>query len=113
MKELFKRKGSVIGSSSVVTDARQKNIQFIQTLCSLDDKRAYMPKATTVSIVDKNHTSTEGISINVSVEKQPVRCVTVPSGFFMARRNGCVFITGNCPRRSDEFDIRKGFIARP
>lgn len=31
------------------------------------------------------------------IHRQLVTCVTVPSGIFLARQNGRIFITGNCP----------------
>jgi len=47
----------------------------------------------------------------VQVEDYPVYCVQVPERAIVVRRNGKVFVSGNCPR-SDTGKVREMFVSR-
>ena len=54
---------------------------------------------------------TDGVIERIEVEDFPVYCVTVPTGAIVVRRNGKIYVSGNCPR-SDTGKVREMFVSR-
>lgn len=108
------------------------NINVLQAMMCLNGWRGTLVRSTVKNyeyqlIITKRHyTTTNKLKQTKETINCKVWCVEVPTGFFIARRKGTVFITGNCqnlPRIKDEESglsplilkytnaIRAGFIA--
>ncbi len=96
-----------------------ENVSRIQALLITQGYRAHIdPKGQRVSVSRHNYSLTTNIEREFIPGAHRVWCVTVPTGFFIARRNGKVWVTGNCqqlPSVNKEFPIntRSCFIPTP
>ena len=92
--------------SQLYTSSIDHNNDVVQAICALHGKRSSkitMGNAgsggkNTVLTANTNHTVGRGsTSYPVEKRKTTVSCVTVPSGYILARINDKTFIVGNCP----------------
>lgn len=134
IEELFYWDGSFTRKNNYSSNS-EKNVDFVQALCSLEGwrahKRIYFSKQSKfpnyqIDITRRNYSLTANCNIKISESTERVWCVQVKSGMFLARRGSDTFITGNCqnlPRIKDEESniselvlkytnsIKKGFIS--
>ena len=76
----------------------KQNTDIIQAIAHLTCHKAIVSehsRALRVSISNKYKTQVTTISSNQNIYSGQVYCITVPSGFFVVRSRGKVFITGN------------------
>jgi len=97
-----------------ITTARERFANRLQSLClrrgyrcnistckTLKNKNLYnlhIKKQSYRTIGGQNQSDRQSLKTIVSAKNESVWCVKVPSGAFIARRNGKAFITGNCGR---------------
>lgn len=111
---------------SMYASKYKKNADWVQIALTLCGKRAKVRKYETpegradswqVDVTGRDYSMTTNIKRSRRSWDGTVYCVSVPSGFFVVRRNGKACITGNSqnfPRPdNDEWGIRKAFIAPP
>ena len=80
------------------TSSIKQNTDIIQAIAHLTNHKAVVAEHTRslrVSISDKCKIQVTGINSTSSNYSGQVYCITVPSGFFVVRSRGKVFITGN------------------
>lgn len=115
IEELLKWDGHDRGTSITYSNNNREAIDKVQTICHLSGY------TTTVITTEAHVRESQGVTINAQehyrlsifqrpkvangqslvnettyVEDMDVYCLTVPSSFFMVRRNGVVSVTGNC-----------------
>lgn len=99
-----------------------ENINIVQAVAATIGWRCHVykhsnTKAYIASFVRKNYSGTSNIKVSEEVKDERVWCVKVPSSFFVARRKGDTFITGNCqnlPKKepNQEFPVRRAIVPR-
>lgn len=118
--ELFYWDGSYTRKNNYASAIKQ-NTDWVQIAFSLMGKRArirkYVNSSDSVSwqvdITNKDYTFTTNRKISPVSGIHDVYCITVPSSYFLMRKDNCVIVTGNCPQRTEEGkNIRKLFVSR-
>lgn len=111
---------------TMYASCKKTNADWVQAVLTLCGKRAKVRKYNTpeghqdswqVDCTSTNYSMTTNAKKSTIPWSGPVYCVTVPSGFFLIRRNGKACITGNSqnwPRPdNDKFGIRQSLVAPP
>jgi len=114
VEELKYWDGSVDNRSSECTyfeysSKQQENIDIVQAAAHLCGYKGLFKEHSGVVRIIITKRNSVGIQSILKTEEQfsgTVRCLTVPSGFFVVRANGVVFITGN----SEEDKIGRPFV---
>lgn len=97
----------------------EQNAIWVQTAFALTGRRARIRKYESysgsvswqVDVTQRDYSSTANAEIKHTTENVQTYCVTVPSSFFLARRNNCIFVTGNCPNKGGG-SVKRMFVSR-
>lgn len=107
--------------NSCYTSNHIQNIDIVQAVCSTIGIRACIgrhsnKKAWTIYFTDRDYSMTANTTITRSNQVRRVWCMETTTGFFLARRGGNTFITGNCQNipveEAGPTPIRRSFIPR-
>jgi uracil-DNA glycosylase family 4 len=120
--------GTGLGTKEVFTTGRREQAEAFQVLCTLTgacasikwrDMSMYEPRSLklmnkappkmtgvwTVTVLRRDTAQVTHDQVTTRVSRQPVWCPVVPNTFFVARRSGHVFITGNTPVQGTAADF--------
>ncbi len=105
-----------------------QNIDVVQAVSSLIGYRAHIyrhsnKKAWVITIVRRHYSSTANVKREVTSSIERVWCIQLSNSFFVARRGGDTFITGNCQNLTNpdkytadslasRYPVRRAFIPR-
>ena len=101
LKTYIKADGHMKNNNAAI-HGNYKVLSFIQELCTINNIRSYIKKTIrgqyVLNIAFKYNSASFNIKDKTSIidYNDKVFCFTLPNGTFIARRNGKVFITGNC-----------------
>lgn len=105
MEELVKWDGTCLSAVPTWFSSRKEEVDFVQGVAAqcnqcthvrVDYRQGKKPSYI-VSIRKKhNEYTAKQMKVEVVAWHKPMYCITVPTSYFVARRDGMVFITGNC-----------------
>ena len=113
LRKLSRRQFDIFLNTYIKADGYTKNqnaaihgnyqaLTFIQELCTLNNIRSFIKKTTRGHYVLNVALDRNSVEFNIKKYSSIINytgkvfCFTLPNGTFIARRNGKVFITGNC-----------------